>query len=37
VLNFERVRGIKVNDVAAFDAAGIDRTDLAIRSTCGAS
>ncbi|HEX7804888.1 MAG TPA: AarF/ABC1/UbiB kinase family protein [Cellulomonas sp.] len=32
VLTLERVRGIKVNDVAALDAAGIDRTDLAIRS-----
>lgn len=32
VLTLERVRGIKVNDVAALDAAGIDRKDLAVRS-----
>jgi ubiquinone biosynthesis protein len=32
VLTLERVRGIKVNDVVALDAAGIDRKDLAVRS-----
>lgn len=31
VLTLERVRGLKVNDVAALDAAGIDRRLLAVR------
>lgn len=32
VLTLERLRGIKVNDVAALDAAGIDRKELAGRA-----
>ncbi|WP_207956923.1 ABC1 kinase family protein [Rubrobacter tropicus] len=32
VLTLERIRGIKVNDLAALDAAGIDRTELAGRA-----
>jgi ubiquinone biosynthesis protein len=32
VLTLERVRGIKVNDLDALDAAGIDRKELALRS-----
>ena len=33
VLTMERVRGIKVDDVAGLDAAGIDRSALAARAT----
>lgn len=32
VLTLERIRGIKISDVAALDAAGIDRRELALRS-----
>ena len=33
VLTLERIRGIKINDLAALDAAGIDRQALAERAT----
>lgn len=33
VLTLERIRGIKINDLAALDAAGVDRKALAARST----
>lgn len=33
VLTLERLRGIKIDDVAALDAAGIDRTALAARAS----
>lgn len=32
VLTLERIRGIKVTDVAALDAAGVDRAQLAVRA-----
>jgi ubiquinone biosynthesis protein len=32
VLTLERVRGIKISDIGALDAAGIDRRDLAVRA-----
>ncbi|MDJ0355448.1 AarF/UbiB family protein [Paenarthrobacter sp. PH39-S1] len=37
VLTMERIRGIKVSDLAALDAAGIDRRDLAKRAAGAAA
>lgn len=33
VLTLERIRGIKISDVEALDAAGVDRSRLAVRAT----
>lgn len=34
VLTLERIRGIKINDLPALEAAGVDRTALAQRAAC---